>query len=1089
MHLHLASAPRVTLANGTAQPLAALDAALLAWLAIEGPTPRARMAALLWPEKDADSARNSLRQRLFKLRRTVGVELVGADATVLALAEGIEHDLHEAGGVLADVAIGVPGEFADWLALQRHRRRDRVRGALVELSEGAERARDWDDALSHAHELLALDPLSEEAHRRVMRLHYLRGDRAAALLAFDRCEQLLKDEVSTPPSAETMALLVTVQSAAPNAELPRARQVPASLLRPPRLVGREQDWTSLEDAWQRRQPALLLGEAGVGKSRLLDDFARSRAVVLQFGARPGDERVAYATASRLLRCLPQAALRALPQGVRNCLAGLLPELGKPVPLHDEAARTRLFNACATALTGAAEGIEACALDDLQYADAASIELMRFLVGTLSMRWFIASRPADPGLPAFDWIQLLLTASGASVVRLAPLGRDDVAALVESLDLPPAPVWCDANQLHRHTGGNPLFVLETVKACGLEAGARLDPVLRTAPSALALIDQRIRQLSPEAVRLARCAAVAGPDFSTALAVHVTGRRAIDLADPWAELEAAQVLCEGAFAHDLIYEAARASVPASVAGYLHADIASFLEAHGGEPVRIADHWNQAQCWPQAALAYRAAAVRSYDAGRDAEQCALLASAADCFERAGDETGRFEALLARAQQLVTKDFSSEVVAEVDRLQGLAATEAQRLDALVVRLILADNRHEHSSYLEEVSAAVETARALGRRDLEFELVLLWSAALRQLARPSECAAVLDGVRSWVETEGDVVRRWRLSAELELVLDRCGRMQEAVSVSQRTVSLARETQRRDWAWMSLTNAASLLCRTGRVAEGCTLWEEALREAAAAGDGQRSRVVQEQTALAARLRDLGHYARALPVLETGLELFESAQMVNDVALAQLRLGLLYVFLGQPARARPLLADQAPSLLPGVALVREVLRVQLDARPAGEAVAAMRTAVARYGNPTDAFHMLASLWAAQSVADDEGEAMAAAIANRAMREGRIGLAMGAHVRAAARAADQAAWRRAAVHVEFALTLSVDHGPDNFYLPELWCTAARVAQGSGQVDAARRHVETALCWVRKRLENDVPPTFRDSFLHRNRINAELIAWPQG
>ena len=91
----------------------------------------------------------------------------------------------------------------------------RARGAaLVELADMAERARDYADALSHAQELLALEPLSEAAHRRVMRLHYLRGDRAAALLAFDRCEQLLKDEVGAKPSADTLALLATIEQSA-----------------------------------------------------------------------------------------------------------------------------------------------------------------------------------------------------------------------------------------------------------------------------------------------------------------------------------------------------------------------------------------------------------------------------------------------------------------------------------------------------------------------------------------------------------------------------------------------------------------------------------------------------------------------------------------------------------------------------------------------------------------------------------------------------------------------------------------------------------------------------------------------------------
>ena len=138
--------------------------------------------------------------------------------------------------------------------------RARTRAALVELADMAERARDYADALSHAQELLALEPLSEAAHRRVMRLHYLRGDRAAALLAFDRCEQVLKDEVGAKPSADTLALLATIEQSAASpgsgvSLLPGgARTVPASVQRPPRLIGREQ---RLERAARRLEPTTV----------------------------------------------------------------------------------------------------------------------------------------------------------------------------------------------------------------------------------------------------------------------------------------------------------------------------------------------------------------------------------------------------------------------------------------------------------------------------------------------------------------------------------------------------------------------------------------------------------------------------------------------------------------------------------------------------------------------------------------------------------------------------------------------------------------------------------------------------------------
>src|SRR5262249_53273319 len=134
-----------------------------------------------------------------------------------------------------------------------------------------------------------------------------------------------------------------------------------------------------------------------------------------------------------------------------------------------------------------------------------------------------------------------------------------------------------------------------------------------PGVHALIERRIARLSMPAVQLARCAAIAAPDFSIELAAHVLALRTIDLADPRAELGAAQVMVDGAFAHDLIFEAARASVPPLVARQLHAEIAAFLAARGGEPARLAQHWTQAERWPDAGAAWRAAAERARAAGR--------------------------------------------------------------------------------------------------------------------------------------------------------------------------------------------------------------------------------------------------------------------------------------------------------------------------------------------------------------------------------------------------------------------------------------------------------------------------------------------
>jgi len=134
--LDLAREPRFLRADGTIDTLEQKDALLLAYLAIEGPTPRSRLAALLWPDVDPERARANLRQRLFRLRKALGRELLeGGD--VASLCADIEVRLNppegEAGELLRGLGEPPGSELADWLALARGQRRgERVRALADE---------------------------------------------------------------------------------------------------------------------------------------------------------------------------------------------------------------------------------------------------------------------------------------------------------------------------------------------------------------------------------------------------------------------------------------------------------------------------------------------------------------------------------------------------------------------------------------------------------------------------------------------------------------------------------------------------------------------------------------------------------------------------------------------------------------------------------------------------------------------------------------------------------------------------------------------------------------------------------------------
>lgn len=1092
-HLSLAHAPLLHAPGAAAVALSLLDGALLAWLALEGPTARAHLAALLWPHSETEAARNSLRQRLFKLRQHCRAPLL-ATGTTLALADGVTHDLFDADSVLGDEALAIGPEFDSWLTQQRARRSDRLQQSLRELCEGAEAAADWPDALAHAQELLALAPTSEEAHRRLMRLHYLSGNRSAALLAFDACERMLKNEVGARPSAATLALLATIEQVqAPLALVPAGRRVPASVLRPPRLVGRAAPWQAIEDAWERGQPVLLSGEGGMGKSRLAGDFAAAHGVSVAAGARPGDARSPYAAFSRLLRALPGPVWPTLAPPLRRELSRLLPELGEAPPaLQGDTQRTRFFNAVAALFGPGSAAADGVWFDDLHLADDASLELLQYVVDAHPGRWLVGARLAEAPPTARRLADAWLSRSEAAHVPLQALTLAEVAELVDSLGLDGYTGRRAAPALLQRSGGNPLFLLETLKAGWLQGaadgGGELAVARGASPGVHALIERRISRLSSAAVQVARCAAVAAPDFSIELAAHVLALRTIDLADPCAELEAAQVLVDGAFVHDLVFEAALASVPAAVARQLHAEVAAFLATRHGEPARLAHHWVAAERWREAAKAFRAAAGRALEAGRTADAAVLLAEAAAAFQRSGLGNERFEALVDRARLLANSNPGPLAQAAVAEVQVLAQDASQRLAALDVALTLAMGRSETHLQLDAGRQALAAARAAGRADLELRFATLVADALCDLRRAGEALALLEPYAAWARAHAAPEMHFDYWSGMGMALDYADRLREALPAWDNARDVAQRAGRPDLVWRALANASSTQAKMGFVDRAALQVEQACQIAQAeGGDAEAApsvRVQQARVTWAHRLRDLGHYAPALALLEDALATFERTAAGADAAGAEHRLAQLFQQLGQPARAKQLLEPERGGLPPGLAMMRLVHRADLAHQLGRDGLPLLRQALTVIDRPDDVYHRLASLFATRLLPPDEGEAVATSLAAWASARERLGMALAGHVRAAACALALGAPRRARPHVEAALHLGAERRPDSFYLPELWLVAGQVEAALGHAAAAMAHWQTGAGWVQRTAAAHVPPAYRESFLRRNAVNAELL-----
>jgi predicted ATPase len=127
-------------------------------------------------------------------------------------------------------------------------------------------------------------------------------------------------------------------------------------------------------------------------------------------------------------------------------------------------------------------LEVVAIDDLHFADDASIEMLLALAGDADPggpQWLFAQRPAEGGAAAAVLHDTLREAGTLHIVLLQPLDEPALAALIDSLGLQGVDSAALAPQLLRHTGGNPLYALETLKqalaADGLRRGELPRPV--------------------------------------------------------------------------------------------------------------------------------------------------------------------------------------------------------------------------------------------------------------------------------------------------------------------------------------------------------------------------------------------------------------------------------------------------------------------------------------------------------------------------------------------------------------------------------------------------------------------------------------
>jgi DNA-binding SARP family transcriptional activator len=603
--------------------------ALLLYLAVEGGMhSRRKLTALLWPDSEPAIARNALRNALALLRSQLGDPAVTGHSHLLqesdllglnphspleqdlevvfsawkatqslpitiseeqraALVAGVQHALSQVRGPFLDgFWLREETAFDEWHEQQQQQWQVRINFLLERLSAWQEESFELEAAKATLTQWLALDPLAEEASRRLMRIYLAQGNLTAAGRVYTTLHARLAEELHIKPSRETVALAERIRvtqarpGATPTHPSPTEESLPSGELEAP-FVGRTAAFRQLMGRYQQArqgqpQAVLLVGEAGIGKTRLASELVAwawaQGAEVLRGRAFELGGRLPYQPLVEALRKRLEA--ENAPEDLLEDLwlaelSRLLPELrlrypDLPVSTQDElSGKMRLFEAVVRLFEALAQRATVVLLiDDLHWLDSASLDLLRYLghawKGQGSRVLLLCTVRSEelelnPELAA----QLLDLGRDLPLTQLSlsPLGQTETFALLEALagenhhdpaqpSPPESGLVALGDFLFAQTGGQPLYLLETLKLLrerqwlvlrlNTQGGFRLSLTgeLMAAltrkesrrellpPSVRAMLQTRLARLSAAARQLVMACAVLGSPASAKLLWQMT-----------------------------------------------------------------------------------------------------------------------------------------------------------------------------------------------------------------------------------------------------------------------------------------------------------------------------------------------------------------------------------------------------------------------------------------------------------------------------------------------------------------------------------------------------------------------------------------
>jgi DNA-binding SARP family transcriptional activator len=907
---------------------------LFAWLAVHpGLHARRELAGRFWPDVLDASSRASLRSALWALRSALGPAARHLQATreQVGLAEEVRTDLRDFRRLVATGervgAIGLcHGRLLsdlddDWVLEAREEHERELAAVLAELADEAEADGRWAEAIDRTRRRLALDPLSEEVARDLMRMLAAAGDRAGALAVYNRLRDRFLSELGISPSQRTRTLartlgrseIATSEPAGPGAGEAEAPWLADALP----FTGRIDELETLVEAWRvarrgRGGVAAVKGEAGIGKTRIaakLIETARAdgAAVAVCAGLDLGGGAPFGLWAELLRDLVPSCGIPPEDLPWVADLARLSPELeGALLPApplarspSPQLERVRLFEAMVGMLEWAARIRPLVLLfEDVHAADVASLELLGYAARRLPRLpvLIVLTRRDLPRSHDVDAVLQRLPARGTPVreIELGPLPPDDMGRLVRAAEN------LDARQVGRVVDladGNPLLAVETAHAI---AAGRAQP----AENLRATVRAGVTRLDSEARLLAELLSVAMREMDRAEV------ELLPIEDPagsaTAAIEVGLLVSRAGrlgYRHALLREAVYADLPEPHRAQLHERLAAVLVA-GGSPRRAAEaarHLllagrDEAAVEHLERAAQDARSVAAYDeaAGFLEEAARIAPDRAPLFEELAEVEawrGRREAALAAfarvEEALRNADAATQAAAWIRRgrwLRGALCYPSESRLAYVRSLELLDvaARPGPGARTEALAGLAWAEAAAG--DLERAQTLL-----DDLDR-------LDGVGPMADLDREVARGH--------LLIRAGRFAESYRPFSLAATLAGENGRPDMTYTCLINASSAAACTGDFERSLAFADRCramMREAGLA--------LLEANALAARSHVLVRLGRLEEAAASAVAEAELGDRLDDARLAAMAAhdrGMVCHAAGDHGAAAQLLAEALES---------------------------------------------------------------------------------------------------------------------------------------------------------------------------------------